>query len=59
MIYFFGGMIIMDNMNIYCNTCKKEVNHVVVEVKEGEESWISIKVKCSECGKEHTINLYC
>lgn len=49
----------MDNMNIYCNTCKKEVNHVVVEVKEGEESWITIKVKCSECGKEHTINLYC
>lgn len=49
----------MDNMNIYCNTCKKEVKHDVIEVKEGEESWISITVKCSECSKEHTINLYC
>ena len=49
----------MDNMIIYCDNCNKEINHNVIEVKEGEESWLSIKVKCSECGNEHTINLYC
>lgn len=49
----------MDSIDVYCDNCKKEVKHNVIKIKEGEDCWLSITVKCPECGKEHIINLYC
>lgn len=49
----------MDNMEVYCENCKREVNHEVVELKKGETSWLEITVKCSECGRVHEIYLHC
>ena len=49
----------MDNMVVYCENCKREVNHLVEEIKEGESCWLVITVKCSECGRVHEIHLHC
>jgi uncharacterized Zn finger protein len=48
----------MDNMTVYCSDCKTEVEHEVVEMREGENCWLVITVKCSKCGKVHELNLY-
>lgn len=49
----------MENMEVYCENCKREVNHEVLEMKEGETCWLVIIVKCSECGRVHELNLFC
>lgn len=49
----------MDNMEVYCEECKIETHHDVLEMKEGTDCWLEIHVKCSKCGREHEINLFC
>lgn len=48
----------MNEMEVYCENCKRETNHEVEEFHEGTDCWLVIEVKCSECGRKHTINLY-
>jgi ribosomal protein L44E len=49
----------MDNMEVYCENCQRELKHEVLEMKEGETCWLVITVKCSECERVHEIQLYC
>lgn len=49
----------MDTIDAYCDECKTETNHDVLEIKEGVECWLEIHAKCSKCGREQQINLFC
>lgn len=49
----------MDSMVIFCEKCNREVKHEVLEMKEGEDCWLVITVKCLECSRVHEIHLHC
>ena len=49
----------MDVNIVYCNKCKDETEHETVEMKEGENCWLVLIVKCCKCGSEQEIHLYC
>ena len=49
----------MDNIVAYCDECETETNHEVLEIKGGVDYWLEVQVKCSKCGNEQQINLFC
>lgn len=42
-----------------CDVCNKIVECETIEVKEGQDCWLEIKVKCKECGNEMVKKIYC
>lgn len=48
----------MDSMVALCKKCDREIEHEVVDIKEGENCWLVITVKCTECGSVQEIHLY-
>ena len=45
---------LIEMSDIFINTdCEKEI----LEISDGVDSWMIVIVKCSDCGKEKTINI--
>lgn len=49
----------MDTRVEYCSNCKEKVVHEIIDMRDGEDCWMVVIVKCSKCGNEKEIHLNC
>lgn len=47
----------MNTVKEHCDRCGRSTEHMMIDIKDGKESWMTAHLRCIECGTEKDVDI--